>query len=183
MVDGTPYVHGWPVTSALGIGTCLTSPALRPLLESGVRSRYPQPTLDSRLDLDEFRRRGVSAMIQERVKIELTPLEVGETFGVPVIRRHKLSAVVLPKLDPSCYKPESRGIAPFEAAELLRGQALTCDNVDYPDWLHLRQISDEEIERRVSAFIDQLVLAVPAYEVRYWESKSAAQALCGLLPV
>jgi hypothetical protein len=177
MVDGTPYVHGWPVTSALGIGTCLASPALRPLLESGIRSRYPQPALDGRLDLGEFRRRDVSAMIQERVKVELTPLEVGETFGVPVIRRSKLSAVVLPKLDPSCSKPQLRDVAPFEAAEVLGEQALTCDHVNYPDWLHLRRRSDEETGRRVAAFVEQLVLAVPAYEMRYWEGKSAAQAL------
>jgi hypothetical protein len=177
MVEGVPYVHGWACTAAFGIGTCLASPALRTFVENGVRSRYPQPSLDSRIDMNEFRRKAVSAMMHEKVKIELTPLEVAETFGATIVARHKLSTLILPRLDPACEEPDLRRVAPSKAAEVLREQALTCDEVNYRDWLHLRRTSDAEIERRVSDLIDRVVLAVPAYELRYWDGRSAAIAL------
>jgi acyl carrier protein len=129
--SGIPAVRGWPVTAAFGIGTCLASPTMRSYLEGGVRSCYPQPALASRLDLDEFGRRDVAAKMHERVKIELTPLEIGETFGVSVVPSRRLGAIVFPKLDPSCGTPELRSVAAPEAASLLSDQVLTCDEIEY----------------------------------------------------
>lgn len=179
--SGAPYVRGWPVTAAFGIGTCLSSPTMRALLEEGFSSRYPQPSLTSRLDLDEFRRRDVSAMMQERVKIELTPLEIGEAFGVPVVARNSLDALIFPKLDPACDDPEFRVVTPAEATTLLSEQSLTCDGAEYRDWLHLRRASDEVTRQRASEFVDQLVHSVPAYSVRYWNAASVAQVLGNVL--
>jgi hypothetical protein len=181
MAAGAPYVRGWPVTAAVGIGTCLASPTLRSLVEGGVKSRYPQPALESRLDLDEFRRRDVLAMMHERVKIELTPLEMGETFGVPVVAAQTLNALVFPELDPDCVRPDIRDLAPADAAVRLGEQVLTCDAVEYPDWLHLRRASDAETQARVAAFVDRLLHAIPAFTLRYWDPASAAQALRGNL--
>jgi hypothetical protein len=178
VAGGRPSVRGWPVTAALGIGTCLASPTLRSLVEGGVKSRYPQPTLESRLDLDEFRRRDAPAMMHERVKIELTPLEMGETFGVPVVAAQTLNALVFPELDPGCARPDVRRLAPADAAVRLGEQILTCDAVEYPDWLHLRRASDVETQARVSSVADRLLHAVPAFTLRYWDPAAAAQALC-----
>lgn len=177
MEAGTPYVRGWPVTAALGIGTCLASPTMRPLLAGAVPSRYPQPTVQSRLDLDEFRRRDVPAMLKERVKVELTPMEIAHVFGAPLVPRNTLDALIFPRLDADCAQPELRELAPAEAGRLLRGQILTCDGAEYPDWLHLRRASDAETQRRASGFADRLVHAVPAYAMRYWNGAAAAQEL------
>lgn len=179
--SGRFHVSGWPVTAAFGIGTCLASPTLRSLVESGIKSRYPQPALESRLDLDEFRRQDALAMMQERVKIELTPLEIGEVFGVPVVPRQTLDALIFPRLDPTCGQPEAAPVAPSEAAWLLREQILTCDDAEYPDWLHLRRLPDAEIHLRAMAFADQLVSKVPAYSLRYWDAATAAGALGNVL--
>jgi hypothetical protein len=177
MASGMPYIRGWPVTAALGIGTCLASPTLRSLVEGGVRSRYPQPALECRVDLDEFRRRDVPAMMRERVKIELTPLEMGATFGVPAVAGQALNALVFPELDPRCGRADFRGLASSDAAVRLGEQILTCDGAEYPDWLHLRRAADAETQGRVSAFADRLLEAVPAFTLRYWDTASAVQAL------
>lgn len=174
---GQTSARGWPVTAAFGIGTCLGSSTLRRIIDDGVRSVYPQPALETRLDLEEFRRRNVASMMEERVKIEMTPLEIGEAFDVPVRSSEALTLLVFPRLDATCDQPEVRAVDPDEAQKLLSEQILSCDDGEYPDWLRLRHVSDAEIERRASAFIEGLVRSIPAVQLRYWEPAAAADAL------
>lgn len=160
-------VISWPTTARIGAGTAAGSPVLRRWLDPGSRYRYPQdpalrPELE-RLGSDQ----SSQALRATTAKIELTPRELADAFAAELVERAPLGALVFPQIDLGNHGVTIDELSPDSAAEALAAEFLTPGDHSYPDWLHLRTRSEQELTRAARARAREMAARVPAVRVRY----------------
>jgi hypothetical protein len=175
--DGGPRLLAWPMSVRIGIGTCLGSRALRPLLAGG-RFEYPQTGWDPAAGI---RDPGALALATgpSGPKIELTPRELVAVLGSRAVAGADASAVVLPRRDPGGPAAAIRRVAAGdeEAVESLGEQLLTPDDDSYPDWLELRRAAPERLAEDALDLVRRLVGTLPVVELRFSDAGAAVRAL------
>lgn len=178
---GGPFaVSAWPMSTRIGVGTCLASARLRPWLQPRVPLTYPQTGWDPVQGIApaEARRLAESGA---GPKIELVAAELVEIMGCAASAGGPLAGLVLPARRPELAAPRLRSGDSESAARLLVRQSFTPVDDAYPDWLGLRAQPAGQLAAQAWRLLQDLAASIPVLEVEFADSVSLAHALRGAL--
>jgi hypothetical protein len=157
-------VRAWPMSTRIGVGTCVASSRLRPLLDGGNRFAYPQTGWDPHVGLSA---EAIATHVAEGSgpKVELVTQELCEVLGADATGAAPVGGVLLPQRGES---PPGVAVAgPAEARAVLLSQVFTPDDDAYPDWLELRGTPREVLWQRTCDLVDALLEEVTALRVSF----------------
>jgi hypothetical protein len=169
-------VTAWPMSTRIGLGTCLGSARLRPWLRPRRTPVYPQTGWDPAAGIAPAAARRLAAAA-DAPKIELVTSELVASMGAAAAAGGPLAGLLLPTRRPDLDRPQVRSGTPDRAARLLLDQSFTPDDDAYPDWLGLRSRPAAELARDAHRLLADLSRAVPVLDVAFAESVSLAAAL------
>jgi hypothetical protein len=161
------WIHPWPTTSAIGMGTLYHFPGLRSWLERGGWAYEPQDCLTETASHEHLSSLTASELAALPDKLQLTSEELAGSLGSTVARAAPLECLVLPRIDIGHH-----GIAveetPAEAvAELLLSQCFTPVDDGYPDWLRWRTAAEDRLAERARDLVDRLVDETPCVTLHF----------------
>jgi hypothetical protein len=175
------HVLAWPMSTRIGLGTCLASDALRPCLRGGTFA-YPQTGWNPRVGLSDGEAKSL-ARASPTLKLELITQELAAAFDTSATAGAGVACVVLPRWRPDgpsaeIYRPASDATV----VQRLTGQLLTPRDSDYPDWLELRSIDEGELATQGRAMVRNIARRVPIVELSFADAAAATEALSAAMP-
>jgi hypothetical protein len=173
-------VLAWPMSSRIGIGTCLASPALRPWLQGGDFA-YPQTGWDPRTGLTDGDAERL-ARSSAAPKIELVTKELVGALGGAATAGGEAICIIFPRWrrdgpPAEIHVPESGE----DVVERLCAQLLTPHDSDYPDWLELRRCDETELATAGRQLLRAMAAQLTVFEVSFADASAAATTIAKAL--
>jgi hypothetical protein len=175
-VGGEFGVRAWPMTTRIGIGTCLASDRLRGWLRPAVPPAYPQTGWDPAVGLSRTEA-ALLAGSPAGPKIELVTAELVATLRCRAAAGGPIAGVLVPRRDPKARDATVTPSNRDRTLRLLLEQSFTPDDTAYPDWLGLRRRSRSELAQTSAALLRRLVSTVPVVDVVFADARSLANRI------
>jgi hypothetical protein len=174
--EGAFDVRAWPMSTRIGVGTCLASPGLRRWLRPVRAPAYPQTGWDPARGISDAEARTL-AEAGAGPKIELVTAELVDALGARASAGAPLAGVLLPARRPGAVRATVTPVDPNAAALRIGAELLTPDDEAYPDWLELRRSSVDEMREHAAGIVRRIAAEVPVCEVVFEAGADAAAAV------
>ena len=166
--EGELWIHPWPTTAAVGMGTLYHFPGLRSWMERGGGWAYePQGRLT-----DVARHSHLGALTSSELatlpdKLELTSEELTRSLGSSIGTSAQLSCIVFPQIELGRRDVVLEKTQSQVAAETLLSQCLSIRDDSYPDWLRWRTLGQAYLASAARSLIDRIVKNTLCVSLRF----------------
>jgi hypothetical protein len=169
------WIHPWPITAAIGMGTLYHFPGLRSWMERGSGWMYePQARLTHNARHDHLSTLTPAQLSALPDKLALTSEELASSLGSKVIAAAPLRCLVFPQIDLDRHDLLIEHTPPEQAAEVLLSQCWTPRDPRYPDWLRWRTVAEDDLVAGARALVDRLVAQIPCVTLRFGDLRGDA---------
>jgi hypothetical protein len=178
------WIHPWPTTAAIGMGTLYHFPELRSWMERGGGWAYePQDRLTEVARHSHLVTLTPAQLAALPDKLELTSGELAHSLGSTVASAAPLACLVFPQIDLDRRELVIEKTPSQTAADVLLSQCFTPRDDSYPDWLRWRTGDEDHLEATARALIHRIVKEVPCVTLRFGDLRGDAgrRAVDGLL--